>query len=974
MNALNSNMLFYKYIMSPALPAPSYLGTRDMLSSALIRPSNFFALTALLVSAKVMLFIFRNSFRSFMTTILDRLGSSYHLRYDHIRNVFIDTPGINNKPARNHTHPTSAAARSDGSATINQVIKRLGLMPYSFQMSASDARKGTLGSRVWYWVKDLTVKPAIFKPPADSCVFMIDTDHYVDMPRYLTQNFAPLFLRTLQPSRVASINNEYSYKFDENNVIDYKVSGGGSYKHQIWNYQQDHVWCFTWSLFTPIPVWTSYLIERRANSTDHDLVCFVPLKKYTGLLALVARVFLSGNKLARYVVNHGTFNILDVRTPDGHTISIGTPNEYVSANVDRTSFEAALGVARALKNEVTMPSIETLLPEMDKSSLKVTSALITNLVRTKVGPKPMFVFPVKDAVRRYQFGTFDPEARPSLVPFMSPLIHSAYAPDESLDNELRAIQARITDLKKQVETPPTAFELQIMDEFAELLIPIKHQGSPEDHDYLMEQQDKPTQRRLVDMAAAMLSTSKSFVQSFLKREASATPSDPRVISIVQPRVKYDYSLFIYGFSHAVMSNQQWYAFSRTPVQVANKVTSIAEQSATMAVTDYSRFDGHKDSKARELERRVMLRFFRPCYHNELMEIHNRTYNLVGYGRYGSKYETGFAQNSGDPATSTFNTMLNAFLAYFALRRTNTPLGWLGPEAAWKHLETKCLFGGDDGVIGDPPTTLSDTAKLLGHVLTIDTVNRGDFGVSFLSRQFGPNVWFGDNNSTCDIFRQVSKLHVTPSLPSNVTPVEKLAQKCHSFNLTDANTPILGAFVSVVVMNLKPTGIIYLSRWGDGHDKEVQWPNEPREWYWDILMKDPRWSTLDVDRFTTWLKSLLRNFDTTIALSPPIICEIVNEPHKNQTVHYQEETIKPTSTKSTVTITTNNTTKSTRQKQPLTKVDHILKRQQRTKTETSQTSSPKPPSVTTNELGFDKTKQKVVVDLVPKVQTGPLGKN
>jgi hypothetical protein len=227
---------------------------------------------------------------------------------------------------------------------------------------------------------------------------------------------------------------------------------------------------------------------------------------------------------------------------------------------------------------------------------------------------------------------------------------------------------------------------------------------------------------------------------------------------------------------------------------------------------------------------VLTRGFRPEYHQPVLELHRRQQNCTAYGKFGTKYNTGTAQGSGVPDTADFNSLLNAFGAFVALRRTcNVHTGeFYTPEEAYNKLG---VYGGDDGFTADiDPHVYERAIADIGQSLTAEVVSRGESGVKFLSRVYSPEVWFGCADSVCDVPRQLSKLHVTVHLPPNVTPVMKLVEKARALFLSDKNTPYVGEFVSrVVEMAGALPSTDNLGIWNAEIAPEVHYPNEKGDW-------------------------------------------------------------------------------------------------------------------------------------------------
>jgi len=168
------------------------------------------------------------------------------------------------------------------------------------------------------------------------------------------------------------------------------------------------------------------------------------------------------------------------------------------------------------------------------------------------------------------------------------------------------------------------------------------------------------------------------------------------------------------------------------------------------------------------------------------------YGKTGVTTTGVKYKNEYGRLSGSPETSAFNSLQNAFMAYATFREMGKT-----HEEAWVALG---IYGGDDGVTGNvEKQQCEDVAKRLGHKMEAKLVYAGQGGVNFLARVYSPFVWKGDLNSCTDIRRALAKLHVSTNL--TVSPEIKLFEKGFALFLTDANTPIIGPFVTRV-MELK----------------------------------------------------------------------------------------------------------------------------------------------------------------------------
>jgi len=202
-----------------------------------------------------------------------------------------------------------------------------------------------------------------------------------------------------------------------------------------------------------------------------------------------------------------------------------------------------------------------------------------------------------------------------------------------------------------------------------------------------------------------------------------------------------------------------------------------------------------------------------------------------------------------------------------------------PTEAWDALG---IYGGDDGLTADADDEIYvKVCSSTGQVLEAESVKRGESGVKFLAREYGPGIWHGANDSMCDIRRQVAKLHVTVSLPPTVTPLRKLAEKLYSFFLSDAKTPVIGdlatLFVSLFSKHLpKKLGelreVAYYHALAEPGD---QYPNEDYEGWMRARAKQLM-PTFDFDKLSTYLDAITASMDEEMFLKLPICDEI--KPH------------------------------------------------------------------------------------------------
>lgn len=670
---------------------------------------------------------------------------------------------------------------------------------------------------------------------------------------------------------------------------------------------------------------------------DHELVLFTPIASF-GLLGSLVSWFIGTDTLQRLKVNCGGMNRLRVISKASHMVSTGYPGQYSAANVTNAIDDAVCNAARVQRVELSPSTVESYLdPNADAVTNKATSMILTAFHRSNVAPtsmvasalslvlpKPVLfamypffrtpdrVFPLEDAVRRYQHNTFEPDAKPTLTAFMTPLVHEAYAPDQTKENERQAVKGRITDIKTVNETTP--FLHRCMEAFLVRYIPRPHTLVPVDFDEVYDRQSRPSQRAIVSAAESMIRGTKQFIKFFVKQEAYAKPADPRIISTFNDRTKVDYSMYNYAEAEHLKA-QPWYLFGLKPSEVGNAVVRCCS-SAKLGVTksDFSRFDGTISPALRDFEERSVLRKFVKSHHETLRRLVGETKNLRAVGTHGTHYTQGSARGSGSGDTSIRNSEDNAFCAFVGYKCTKINGVYLTDDEAWQKV-MESLFGGDDGLLVDMDNTAYlRGCAMLGLTVKAEVVLRGKPGVVVLSRCFGPDVWFGDGNNCCDIARQLSKLHVSGVLPHGVTPIDKLVEKARSFITTDANTPILGPFCSRVVelstgrqLNPATSG---MRTWFAEEDEDARFINVHADWMDDIL--ELQIPSFDHNVFDNFLRSIHSLED---CLSAPL-CAIPKPAAPQDHVVFVDDTLlRPVGSTSTTTTAVVGTGSSKRAKRP-----------------------------------------------------------
>jgi hypothetical protein len=563
-------------------------------------------------------------------------------------------------------------------------------------------------------------------------------------------------------------------------------------------------------------------------------------------------------------------------TKDGMRRSVGSVGKYLAANVSADEDDTICLQSRISKVDITPASVRSALPTTDVASASVLTA------HHRLGAPDTVdtVYPISQSVFNYQFNPqeYDPDAKNTLLPFMHPFMLGAYAPTNCPANDRAAVEGRIINVRPATEPSVDAFRLQTQSEFIRFLVPDEIAGTlhPDDVDSVVLKQNRPNQRAILRVAELGVGPATTdVVNTFIKKEAYSGVKDPRIITTIPGQTKLGYSRFVSAFSREIMRKTKWYAFGKTPAEIAEIVGEICRTSALVAATDARRMDGRTSQPSRDVEQQAMLRAYARVHHVELMDYMSKQDHRQAVTPHGIWYETGTARLSGSSETADFNSLDDAEMHYHSHRMSG-----MTPAEAWAKLG---IYGGDDGLTGHAvPANIEKSFSQVGQEAEIEVFHRGETGVNFLSRFYGPDVWTGDNNSICDIPRQLSKLHTTVGMARNVMPLDKLMAKSLNYCLTDANTPVIGTICQAVlaltsgdradlplmrdaIVKSKPELVRALS-WWSFYDLSVQWPNVVGDWAEDLARK---WlPTLDRPRLNRWVVGLT----PATVLAPPLIVE------------------------------------------------------------------------------------------------------
>jgi hypothetical protein len=683
----------------------------------------------------------------------------------------------------------------------------------------------------------------------DDLISMVDVDYHIqDFEEFLLAHSGlPVCMYTICPESVSTQqSDDVAFTFDADNNIHMHVVGGGHYVHPVWQ------WCIDTLMVSRWNVVLTYKVDKKRVAPHRYVVMLTPLAKWSFPATLFARI--AGQKLSRLCpARPGGALELNVMTSSGMQRSIGRVMDYLPATVPAGVAEAVGVASRTGAQEMSTATAASYTGD------KLTGAKLVEHARQKLPNTDQTVYPQEhtDKVRRFQLGNFDPDARPTLTPFGDFVVDACYAPDKTPDNMLAAIEGRMNKIKANLEC--TSAHEKYAREFIAMFIPNPPKLSMVSTDEVWDKQRTASQKEILKRAEVLGPLAPAFTESFMKAEAYAKVTDPRVISIIPPSSKLDYSKVMYAITSYMKDGKDsyahWYCFSSYPAEVASRVVAIAEKAERIGLnTDMSRFDGHIGFACRVVEKMVLLSLFsdeKPLVN----ALHDMQYGIPGVTSYGHKYHTGYHRLSGSPETSLMNSIINALISYTAHRMAGEE-----PTTAYSRIG---IVGGDDGFTVDVPVKqFEQAATFWGHEVKPVVIQRGAAGVEFLARVYGEGVWYGDPTSMCQLRRQMSKFFATPRFAPGITPGDKLRVKAYAYYLTDRHTPIIGPMVTAMVQRLRigPRKVLELiARRKELRDIaysvynapfEAQYPNERQDWMQVVAEREL--FAFDYTKFNTWL--------------------------------------------------------------------------------------------------------------------------
>ena len=728
------------------------------------------------------------------------------------------------EPSQFHTHGQAAAFRTAANAAMAESVRGNGREPYHLSMSRADQTRGERGKRHFYWDKDLKVKFQNDEVGENDVIVLTDVDYYLE-PRNVFQFGVPVMMYTLVPTAVEKRAVDYYYKIGPGDVVDYHVSGGGKYQHQLWNYDGDtiavchdperwrlarKVWCWFLDQFEIVFCKPHPFLDPRKivvfdveqmtiqGDPDHRIISFVPSFEvpygyYWDRPTEFRR---------RKYVEKGIASLENV-VAGTTSIALATqPGEVTLGTETLSCLSMRLG---AKNTPFLIGDIEVFLHDKITVDLKEKASLLFAVLRTSLDLRyHRMVVSTSQIVTNYRPVNERPleDAKPVGQAITTPLnATSAVFPAKCADTGAVAIRERVTKLAHDTVPPP--IYSKYAGEFIKWLVPKEfiRTGTPVTLEEVIADQDTPIRKARVEQASVRAGAyAQNTLKTFVKAESYGSVNDPRVITTCSTESLLEFSQFVKGFKQQVLSKSKWYGPGLTPEETVDRLGEICRGGAAdegLILRDFSRMDGRNSEWVRKnVTDAAYLRWCRESEHARFKHCVKQVYKRratmqTGPGPDNSQsYNAGQGTRSGSAGTTDYNTIPNAFVSYCTFREMG-----LEPEKAWKSLS---IYYGDDSVDRAPcgfAEVCTNVCIRLGMVAECEVKKKGE-PISYLARIFPDPARF--RTSYADLQRTIPKLHLSSVTNPDTSRYELALNKAHGYFVTDEHTPIIGDWARTVI--------------------------------------------------------------------------------------------------------------------------------------------------------------------------------
>jgi hypothetical protein len=733
------------------------------------------------------------------------------------------------------SHPEAAQERTvSRNVCYDWIARVLKKSVFVMDMSLCDVQKigktVRAGQRSHYVDKDLTMPCFNDEPQEGDVLCFHDSEYRRDMGKYVSK--FPCLMYSFIPESVGGPIKNGDFYIDQNDVSHSRFCGGEVQSHPHWDWMQSHF---------SVPTWFGryvVLCETKRVSEHRYLIFTIPIAWVPwfyrspsddgGDVLLEAAKPLQRIKFNHWVGANTSVLVLQKKNPETGIleVSFGQPSCAISYTVSLEEFNAMISCyLRTAKAHRGTHIIQKYVKERYKPTER-TSAIqniysIIELLSDNITAHSCY-FPciksvgglgvalkdledpdVPDNANYHQLDGSHDLSKPVIRSVGPPMFGNASGCGDSEYSQLIAVHERINAPREKIVEPSQeiADEYRALNKMFQEDVLGVHKDSmyPLPFDEVNDLMAKPSQRADYLRVIGDLVDMMDRVDAFVKKEPMNNPS--KAGRIIQPMSK-DHKVYSAQYSLAyakILKTMDWYAFGKTPREIADRVHEVCHKFATAAVSDYSSYDTTHGELAYELWESDVVYVTAEEHKEAVAETLRKECDLIGRTPLGKKFDTRKMNCSGSTATSNRNSTMNAKKAWFALYKTAIKLGYQNPRL-WAT-ERLGVYGGDDGMTMEIDVECyKQVARDLGFILKVESSGPTNEPITFLARTYSnPSA---HNGSMSDVPRAAKKLHLTTA-NKDVSDFEVMARKALALSITDANTPLLSQVSALMARTAGP---------------------------------------------------------------------------------------------------------------------------------------------------------------------------
>lgn len=710
----------------------------------------------------------------------------------------------------------SALQRTAASNSLADAIRRAGFEPYVVSMGRPDQMRGMRGSRLYYNDKDLKLEYQDDVVQHNDVIMMVDVDYHAPMPGYL-RYFRPIIMYTLQPKHAAYRCDEFSY-YIEDDVVNYHVAGGATYRHKIWDYDHDVI-CSEYKGYVNFFEVDQRSVNTNDDDSGHRIITLIPIARLPR--SLVDR--LEVHYLQRKVYSQNGVSMVYDGVSGELSISLSGTRSAVRLGLDVFS---ALQERLAAKTTAayTVGDVEVFIVDKAGPDKKVASATIYGALQ-RLGLR--YDIPINSMATAATITTYRPIGSLSLGDEVAPVqqisnplvSEPALFPARCHDSAEASVKGRVLAVKNE-KVPAYKYNLYA-EEFVKRLVPpdLVGLGQPWDLDSTIAKQTRPLQKGRIERSKHNFGLgAPNRLETFVKAEAYAAVTDPRNITTCRPEFTVEMSRYVYAFKQDILLNLGWYGPGKTPAEAIQRFREFGQSG--FLISDYSRFDGTVSKWLQEhVVRAAYSRWVTGEERDNFFDYFQKVFLPVARSDQGFTYQAGYGTRSGSPITTDGNTMINAFVHYASLRVAGRTT-----DEAWDQLG---LFAGDDGLAPYEELYYQALPLVVCDLGLTVKLAKAEYNekINYLGRVFPHPMTHDDSHQ--EAMRTITKLHLSAN--KTVEAAQAAVNKATGYLVTDSLTPIVGDWarkVLEVYPELKPKSLaadelfkIETGAWPQ-HDKEL----------------------------------------------------------------------------------------------------------------------------------------------------------